>query len=343
MHMFSKTIKYLFIFLVVYIVLNAITPFIPYLQSRSIENQISYLKERIEKGEDDNQQLYYPEGKLFSNAILLLSIIEWESKKVKVNQSNIEFIDKTIIKLLSQETRENFHEFMEPKYGAFYLGWTNFVMKKFIDSGIFRFSNNKEYILTQHKDLSDTIVKAFMNRNINDTYQGGAWPADNLVCVASINDSVIIRNWTNFIINYSKGNNDMFPHKFSETLESRGSSMALMTYFINHFDKELAEKQNVALSKHFLCRKLGINFIKENKEGNFSDVDSGPVFFNIGSVATIMNIKTQNELKKPNQILTWASLNIAGLPINLFGQKYYLFKKVFMFDVFMLWTSIDLQ
>lgn len=342
--MFAKTIKYILIFSVVYVILNGITPFIPYLKSRSIENQISYLKERIEKGEDANQQQFYPEGKLFSNAILVLSIIEWESAKGKINQSNVQFIDSTIIKLLSQETKENFHEFMEPKFGAFYLGWANFVMKKYIESKIFKFSNNQDYILSQHQVLSDTIIKAFTIKTIIDTYEGGgAWPADNLACLASINDTLIIKNWTKFILNYSKANNDNLPHKFAETLESRGSSLALMTYFINHFDKELAEKQNEKLKANFLNRKLGINFIKENKSGDFSDADSGPVIFKIGSVATIMNIKTQNELNKHNQSVTWASLNIAGLPINLFGQKYFLFKKVFMFDVFMLWTSIDLK
>ena len=72
------------------------------------------------------------------------------------------------------------------------------------------------------------------------------------------------------------------------------------------------------------------------------DVDSGPVLFGYGASATIMNIKTQASLKKPNAKITWAAIHLISLPINIFEKKYLILKKEPMLDFFMLWSSTEL-
>ena len=71
------------------------------------------------------------------------------------------------------------------------------------------------------------------------------------------------------------------------------------------------------------------------------DLDSGPLVFGYGSVATIMNVITQAQYNKQEK-LTWGFLNVLGIPINILGKKYYLIKQELMLDIFMLWTSVAL-
>lgn len=87
----------------------------------------------------------------------------------------------------------------------------------------------------------------------------------------------------------------------------------------------------------------GLQLVKENENGsNDSDYDSGPVIFGYGAAATIMNIKTQASLGDKNSTITWAFFNLISLPVNIFQSKYYLFQQEPMFDLFMLWSAVEM-
>ena len=341
--MIRRIIGYMMVLLVVYVTINICTPFLSFFHQRSIENQIEYLKDRFNNGADQDEQLYYPEGQLFSNAIFALALIEYESNKASPDTNNIKFVDNLILKMLSKECKSNFHEYIEPKYGAFYLGWTNFVLKKFSSSKILEYSSVKNLVKSSKSEFDSIIIKGFCDTLILDTYYGGAWPADNLVCLASIDDNNIQKDWITMIKEVSQGSKNLIPHKFGSPSEIRGCSQSLMIYFLNQINKDYANDQNQNFNKIFTTRTLGVDFIKEHEKSSYVDADSGPVIFNIGSVATIMNIKTQSELQSNNSKMTWGFLNLCGIPINLLGKKYYLFQQVMMFDIFMLWCSINLN
>lgn len=102
---------------------------------------------------------------------------------------------------------------------------------------------------------------------------------------------------------------------------------------------------NPIFCKNYIDKYLGIQFVKEHfdKIGNGEDIDSGPIVFGYGSVATIVNTKYQASRQNRKSQNTWAMLNSIGIPINLFGNKYYLFKQQLMYDIFMLWTSVEIE
>jgi len=75
---------------------------------------------------------------------------------------------------------------------------------------------------------------------------------------------------------------------------------------------------------------------------NSEDIDSGPIILGFGSVATIMNAKAMATLDIKGAKSTWSFLNFIGLPINLFGKKYYLLGKEPIYDIFLLWIAVDL-
>jgi hypothetical protein len=69
------------------------------------------------------------------------------------------------------------------------------------------------------------------------------------------------------------------------------------------------------------------------------DVDSGPVIFGVGSVATMVTLKSSQILNHGCHKNTYGVINLLGMPINIFKNKYYLFKQEIIFDIFMFWLT----
>ena len=106
----KKYIKYLVVILLVYLLLCFTTPFNKYLRNRSIENQINYLSQILDQGYDDQLQSRFPEGKVFSNSLLALSIIEHCNKTENCNSVYAKTIDQCIQRLLSENSLKNLHK-----------------------------------------------------------------------------------------------------------------------------------------------------------------------------------------------------------------------------------------
>jgi len=176
-----------------------------------------------------------------------------------------------------------------------------------------------------------------------ETYIDEIWPADNLAYAIALDSTFNLEK--DLLIRAILDQSDsagLVYHYLEDEPKVRGSSQALITYFLSQYDQEKAQVYNLNFLSQFRSSFWNIEFINEYENGlSASDIDSGPVLFGIGSVATIMNVKTQSSLGNDARA-TWAALNLAGLPINFFGTKKYLFGKELMFDIFMLWSSTTL-
>ena len=71
----KRLFRILLSLMVGYLIITLITPYNLFLQKRSIKNQITYIQSKMELGEDNVIQRRFPEGKIFSNALFALSII----------------------------------------------------------------------------------------------------------------------------------------------------------------------------------------------------------------------------------------------------------------------------
>ena len=331
--------------ILLYCILNLFTGFSQFLLKRSIKNQITYISHKLQAGADQSLQQAFPEGMTFGNAIFALSIIEAEASGVLSHQEGAALVDHSILQLLSDQNTQVYHKSLVPSYGAFYNGWTNLVMKKYRESNSYEYSSIQHKVNSAYEEISSRIVEA-QNAQVHilETYQSSIWPADNLMCIASLDTSHhhLQKVWYHKLIDSSDNHLGLINHDGFQTEISRGSSLALATYATSLFDQESACRQNSIYRENYLRRFLGIHFIKEYEHGGEMDVDSGPILFNIGSVATIMNIKTQHTVSNQQLRLTWGLLNMLGIPVNLFGEKHYLFQQELMFDIFMLWTAVSI-
>lgn len=342
--MIKKTSKYIGLVLLSYVFLCLITPYIKLLKNRSDKNQINYLSEIIDKGYDNTLQDRFPEGKIFSNALLALSTIEYCDNNLIFNVKYSRIVDNCIRRIQSKKATKIFNEDMTPKYGMFYNGWSNLVYTTYKESQLFKYSATQENVTEASNEIEERISST-LNDSLRtiDSYAGTNWPADNMIGISSISNDTLKAKWIEVLITNAKHNSGLINHASSNVSEIRGSSNAMITYCLGKSHYQDIEHYNEVFRSTLVDEYIGIQLVKENENGsNSMDVDSGPVVFGYGASATIMNIKTQASLGNENSRLTWAAMNTIALPINIFNKKYYLMKKEPMFDLFMLWGSTEL-
>lgn len=342
--MIKKTLKYIGIAILAYVLLCLITPFNKTLRNRSIKNQINYLSSILDKAYDDKLQRRFPEGKLFSNCLLALSTIEFYNKNGKSHNKYSTIVDNCIRRIQSESALQIFDPNLNPQYGMFYQGWSNLVYSTYRKSKLMKYSKISQLVEKKSEEIESTInqIQADSLRII-DTYIGSNWPADNLIGILSIGNKTTQNQWIELILNTTEHQSGLIHHSGSRKNTIRGSSTAMITYCLNKTGYSDIQKYNDKLDSIFIDKYLGIQLVKENEDGsNEMDVDSGPVLFGYGASATIMNIKTQASLGKSNAKITWAAMNLISVPINIFKKKYLIFKKEPMLDLFMLWASTEL-
>lgn len=335
--------KYLIFIILAYFVICFTTPFNKSLRNRSIENQINYLSQILDQGYDDQLQSRYPEGRVFSNALLALSIIEHCNKTDNVSSEYSKTVDKCIQRILSENSLKNFHSHINPPYGMFYNGWVNHVLVSYTKSSLFHFSEIQKEILASSQTIESRLIAAQKDGiKLLDSYAGSHWPADNLIGIVSFQDSSLKHLWLEKIFSQSAHPTKLIHHAGDNPSIIRGSSSALMTYCLGKIPYPNLIQYNDTYKETFVDQYFGIQLVKENENGfNDSDYDSGPVIYGYGAAATIMNMKTQASLGNKNSEITWAFFNTISFPINLIQSKYYLFQQEPMFDLFMLWTAVE--
>lgn len=342
--MIKKTFKYIGLVILTYVFLCLITPYINVLKNRSDKNQISYLSEIIDKGYDNTLQNRFPEGKIFSNALLALSTIEYCDNNRIFNEKYSKIVDKCIRRIQSKRAVQIFSESMSPKYGMFYNGWSNLVYSTYKGSQLFKYSEIQEIVSEASNEIEERIARTQNDSlRILDSYIGTNWPADNMIGISSISNDTLKAKWIEVIMSNAKHKSGLINHVSSNVSEIRGSSNAMITYCLGKSHYQDIEHYNEVFRSKLIDEYIGIQLVKENENGsNSMDVDSGPVVFGYGASATIMNIKAQASLGNEKSRLTWAAMNTLALPINIFNKKYYLMKKEPMLDLFMLWGSTEL-
>jgi len=340
----KRLLRYFLFIIVGYVIICLATPYNKTLRNRAIKNQIHYLSQLIGHGYDDKLQRQFPEGKLFSNAILALSTIEY-CEKYRINDSQYaQVVDYCIIRMLSAKAKRIFSPNSKPAYGMFYNGWTNYVLKSYQKSKLFDLSKIREQVKNNSATMEERLDSAQSDTiSVLETYTEANWPADNLIGIISLDESPLRKQWISKIFQTATHPSGLIHHAGSDTEEIRGSSSAMITFCLSEIGYSDLEIYSATYKDIFIDNYLGILLVKENVDGsNNMDVDSGPVVFGYGASATVMNIKTQASMNNPRAKSTFAGINILGLPINMLGKKYYLFKKEPMYDLFMLWGLVEL-
>lgn len=312
------------------------------------------LREALNENADQEMQQLYPEGHLFFNVLYGLSWCEFvktlkpESGLYKEGHAEIQ---RAFDKIDSDHGRSIFDESLNLPYGSFYTGWSTYLLGKKLAGESIPVRDQKE--IDRFQQQCDKIVVAIQKDIYPETYDHQAWPADAVVCVASLSlhdrlfrpkYSTAIREWLQKV----KQNLDpigLIPHDVEAGSgksigSSRGSSQSLILNFLAEIDKSFAEDQFDLYKQYFLAYRFGLPGVREYPKGSAGagDIDSGPVIAGIGAAATIVGFKTMNAY---GEIAVGTAMRNGieafGLPVTTNAQKKYLFGALPMADAFIAW------
>ena len=353
--------------LIIGVIIFKITVYKPHFKSENNEvinvdllSQLNYLQTEIHNHGADKMQEIFPEGKVFSLSLYGLTWIDFASSlnsnsgRYKRAVVEINYVDSV---LNENSTKQQFESAIPNlPLGAFYTGWSTYVLGRKIK--LLGKNNVHENDIERFKFNCNQIENAIINNKFNylESYTSQVWPADNLLCMASLNlyDEIFSQKYKNaignWIINCKQylDQNGLIPHKMNENGQqisenAHGNSHSLMLIFLNEIDSTFAKQQFSIYKQQFLDIRLGLYGIREypkgvNKEG---DIDSGPVIWDIGGAASIVGIRTMNVFNEKNVAISLRnSVETFGFSNIKNEQKYYLLKEMLMADLFIAWVNV---
>lgn len=316
--------------------------------------QLRGLQDALNNNADEKMQQLYPEGFVFFNALYGLSWCEFirtlQPASDLYREGHAE-IQRAFNNIDSDQGKKIFDESLLLPHGSFYTGWSTYLLGKKLAAEP-AFARDQQEV-HQFEEQCRKIAFAIQTHPYPESYYGQAWPADAIVCVASLalHDQLVgplyketVHQWLGKV----KQNLDplgLIPHAVHagsgrSRLASRGSSQSLMLTFLAEIDQTFARDQFNIYKERFLDYRFGLPAIREyplGKSGS-GDVDSGPVIFGLGAAATIVGFKTMNTF---GETATGAAIRNGieafGFPVTNHTRKKYLFGMLPMADAFITW------
>jgi hypothetical protein len=244
---------------------------------------------------------------------------------------------------------------MSLPYGAFYNGWSSYLLGKKLSIELPAKRDSAE--LELFHTSCERISKAISENPFPQSYYGSSWPVDAMLCVAALAlhdklfqpeyNTVIDQWWQQ--VNLHLDPSGLIPHKVHPTTgvpleNARGSSQSLMQCFL----PEIVNEANgfETYRNLFLNDFAGLYGILEYPRGTNGegDVDSGPIIMGMGGAGTIVGIRAmyENGDLEHYQALR-NSAEALALPTSNKGRKKYLFGKLPIVDAFLVWASVSSQ
>jgi len=323
-------------------------------------DQLHYLRHILhEQKAAEDMQASYPEGFVFTYALYALAWCEvaaalpYESVS---QQEGMQEIARSMEQLQSKRAMDNFNAALPLAYGAFYRGWTSYTEGKFLQL-LPAVQRDSEQIARFENDCTAIAQAIEATENpFLESYSGLAWPADNIVCLASLalHDHFlkprfqnVQSQWLGRIKSTLDTDYQLIPHDFDPSTQHspegvRGSSQSLMLCFLPEIDSVFARQQYQIYRQHFLAYRLGLPGIREYASGitGWGDIDSGPVILGIGGAASIVGIRAA-ACNADWQLYVPLRQTIKGvlLPRNNGKERSYLFGQLPIIDAFMAWSN----
>lgn len=319
--------------------------------------QLRFLRTQIHQGAADQMQSLYPEGHLFSNALYGLSwceVAEALPQHSNLYHEAIAEINFAFEAVNSVEGKAGFDETLSIPYGAFYAGWNNYLLGKklLLQSGEQPDSLQVKQFQAQCQQLA-TAIQAEATP-FPESYQHGTWPADAIVCVASLalHDELFDPRYEEVIAQWiarAQALTDPFgllPHRVDpesgKALEySRGCSQSLALNFLLDIDPVFARQQFEIYKSEFLDYRFGLPGIREYRKGETGpeDIDSGPIILNMGGSATIAGLRTMIDFKEYEIAVAMRNtIEALTIPLQDDDSKKYLLGKLPIADLFIAWA-----
>ena len=314
--------------------------------------QLRYLEGAVHAGLGDEMQKLFPEGNVFTHALYGLAWCGYAQRLSPVDTLRDHALREArwaLARIESPDAQGRFPVAAEPKFGVFYCGWRNYLLGSIVALGP---ADSAETALFARYSAELDSAFAKSRSPYIESYAGMAWPADNVVAMASLalhdrstaQYAPTIRGWLEQVRTRSD-ERGMMPHAWDPDRdglreEARGSSQALMNVFLPIIDEALANEQFVLFREQFLMERLGVPLFREYPKGQsgMGDVDSGPVILGAGFAASIVGAaacRANDDAFHAQEL----DATIEGFGMVAGGErKRYIFGALPIADLFIAWS-----
>lgn len=257
--------------------------------------------------------------------------------------------------ILERLTRPEATRYFAPTqvpYGVFYLGERNLTL-----AGLMLIDDDPsaEHEQEFHR-TSRLLYDAFMASPSAHlaTFPGYCWPADNVPAVYSLilHDRLYgtdygqaARRWIEALIASLDPETGLMASRVDcqtgEILDiPRGCALSFTFAFLPDFSPQFAASQYAVYRQQFFKTTLGFIGIREYPlgQGRRADIDSGPIFLEVGAAATGFGIAATKAMADDDNFESIVRLSeIIGLPAQRRGQKSYLLGQLLVGDEIQVW------
>ncbi|MFC4375938.1 hypothetical protein ACFO5K_17700 [Nocardia halotolerans] len=323
-------------------------------QPGSAERQLAFLRAALDAGADTAAQQQFPEGHLFLNALYGLSWIQAAHTDPSLRDDALRESRWALARMESAEGRSVFSERLQPAYGVFWAGWTNW-----LQGAIISLDPSDHGEVQRFSAHSAELAKAFTAAEspFLPAYPGQAWPVDSTVAIASLRlhdklvgarHTAVIDRWLTEAQQRLDPRTGLLPHQVSPadgslSTGTRATSQAVIHRFLPEIDPAFARGQYARYRDQFLDYPGGFGpAVREYPPGvaGSGDVDSGPLIAGISLSATVV---TQGAARVNGDRALAAALGSAGellgLPLDLPNSKRYALGSIPIGDAFVVWSS----
>ncbi|MGW6121696.1 hypothetical protein ACWFRF_21820 [Nocardia sp. NPDC055165] len=323
-------------------------------QPGSTARQLAFVRDALDDGSDTAAQQLFPEGYVFSNVLYGLAWVQAAHTDPGLRDNALREARWALARTESDEGRAVFSPGLQPAYGVFWAGWTNWLR-----GAILSLDRSDTTAVHQFSTHSAEIAQAFSAAGTPflQAYRGQAWPVDSTVAVASLRlhdklfgaqYTAVIDRWLAQAETRLDPATGLLPHQVSPTDGSmltgaRATSQTVILRFLPEIDPAFARSHYARYRDRYLTYPGGFGpAIREYPKGvdGSGDVDSGPLVAGVSLSATVV---AQGAARVNGDSDLAAAIGSAGellgLPVGLPGSKRYAFGLMPIGDAFVVWSS----
>lgn len=318
--------------------------------------QLSFLRSALDAGAGESAQTQFPEGYFFGHALYGLAWVQAGASDPGHREEALRQARWALGRIESDRGRAPFSAGLQPAYGVFWAGWTNWLR-----GAVVSLSGASDIDEVQRFEAASAEIAGAFTTSAKtpflQAYPGQAWPVDSVVAIASLRlrDHLfgqrfgqVTADWLAAVRTRLDPATGLLPHRVSAVDGSpvegaRATSLAVINRFLPEIDSGFARDQYRGFRDRFLSYPGGfgpaVREFPRGRDGS-GDVDSGPLIAGISLSATVVALGAARVNGDRSLAAAIGSEGeLLGLPITLPGTKRYAFGLLPIGDAFLAWSA----